>query len=413
MGEILFLAHRMPWPPDRGDKIRSHHLLKHLTSLAPVHVATFGESAQDMAHEGDLAAIAESYCLIRRTKNTVLAGTEALLSGKPVSLTAFYDSQIGRYVAKLLASGRIATIFAFSSQMAQYVPADFAGQFVMDFVDVDSAKFESYAQKAGFPMDRIYRREAATLARFERQVAGQAAISVLVSEAEADLFKSRTGIADDRIRSLTNGINARFFDPRLIEPAKEMQGENAINIVFTGQMDYLPNVEAVTWFSQEVMPLIAAQTPHAHFWIVGRAPTAAVQALAGHNQTHVTGEVEDVRCWLKGADVVVAPLQIARGVQNKVLEAMAMEKPVICTSAAATGIGAEPGTHFLLADSDHGFVSQVAHLVRNRKQARALAIAARRYVQDERSWPAVLAPLNQWLGRDEGGAKRGLHRGPA
>ncbi len=413
MGEILFLAHRMPWPPDRGDKIRSHHLLKHLTGLAPVHVATFGENAQDMAHEGDLAAIVESYCLVRRTKNTVLAGTEALLSRKPVSLTAFHDGQIAQYVTKLLASGRISTIFAFSSQMAQYVPADFAGQFIMDFVDVDSAKFESYAQKAAFPMKRIYAREADLLAKFEAQVGEQADISLLVSEAEAELFKERTGLQNPRIRALTNGINARFFDPRLVESAPQMAQENAINIVFTGQMDYLPNIEAVTWFSQEVMPLIAAQTPHAHFWIVGRAPTATVQALDGRNQTHVTGEVDDVRCWLKGADMVVAPLQIARGVQNKVLEAMAMEKPVICTSAAATGIGAEPGTHFLLADSDHGFVNQVAHLIRNRKQARALAISARRYVQDERSWPAVLAPLSQWLGRDEGTAKRGLHRGPA
>ena len=145
MGEILFLAHRIPFPPDRGDKIRSHHILQRLAALAPVHVACFADDPADMAHEPSLAALAASHCLVQRSRPLPLAGLVALAQGQPVSLTAFADRRLASYVAEVIASRPIGAIYVFSGQMGQYVPAGFTGRVVIDLVDVDSAKFGAYA----------------------------------------------------------------------------------------------------------------------------------------------------------------------------------------------------------------------------------------------------------------------------
>ncbi|OYZ37869.1 MAG: glycosyl transferase family 1, partial [Novosphingobium sp. 16-62-11] len=338
MSEVLFLAHRIPFPPDRGDKIRSCHVLRHIASLAPVHVACFADDEGDMGHEPDLAAVAKSHCLVRRSRSLKLAGIEALATGKPVSLTAFADKTLAAYVAGVLAEHPIGAIYVFSGQMAQYIPTDFQGRVVMDFVDVDSAKFEAYAAQARFPVSQMYVREARLLSRFESDVARRVHASLLVTTEEAALFRQRlTPGAEPQIMALGNGIDTAFFDPHGMPAAPEMAGEGP-HLTFTGQMDYPPNIAAVEMFARQVMPQIRSVFPQARFNVVGRAPTLAVRALEGVNGTHVTGAVIDVRPWIAGADLVVAPLTIARGVQNKVLEAMAMARPVLATPEAATGI---------------------------------------------------------------------------
>jgi hypothetical protein len=260
MGEILFLAHRIPFPPDRGDKIRSHHILKALAALAPVHVACLADNAADMAHEGELAAVATSHCLVRRRGSLVGAGLAALLGGRPISLAAFASAKLARYVRQVLAERPITTIFVFSGQMAQYVPAGFAGRVVMDFVDVDSAKFGQYARRPGLSAP-VYMREAWLLRRYEARVARRATTSLLVSEAEAALLRSRLGRGPmPDVRALGNGIDTACFDPAgiPIAPPLVMGGPQ---IVFTGQMDYPPNVEAVVAFARQVMPLIKGAFP--------------------------------------------------------------------------------------------------------------------------------------------------------
>ena len=167
MREILFLSHRIPFPPDRGDKIRSHHLLKRLARLAPVHVATFADDDFDMAEEADLASLASSYKLVRRSRSLVLAGALALVRGMPVSVPAFHDREIEAYVSQVLATRSISAIYVFSGQMGQYIPADFTGRVVMDFVDVDSAKFDAYARRSGRLLNWIYEREARLLSAIQ------------------------------------------------------------------------------------------------------------------------------------------------------------------------------------------------------------------------------------------------------
>ncbi len=397
MSEILFLAHRVPFPPDRGDKIRSNHLLRRIAELAPVHVGALADDDADMAQESAVAAIATSHCLVRRSAPLPLAALAALGQGVPVSLAAFSSARLRRWVAQVLETRPISAIFVFSGQMAQYVPPEFRGRVVMDFVDVDSAKFEAYAQTGALPRRLLYAREARLMRRFEERVARRVTTSLFITAEERALFESRLeqdGLPD--VRALGNGIDTELFDPAAVRPAPELAGA-APTIVFTGQMDYAPNITAVALFAHEVMPRIRAVHPGARFAIVGRAPTAAVRALADVNGTLVTGAVPDVRPWLAGADLVTAPLLIARGVQNKVLEAMAMARPVLLSPAAAAGIGAADGTHFAVADAPVTLAERALALLADRSAADAMGAAARRFVMAECGWDRVLAPLRALL----------------
>ncbi len=216
MADILFLAHRIPFPPDRGDKIRSFHELKHLAGLARVHLACFADDEADAAHLAGLReaigpALGEAHVEVRRTSR-IAAGVRALAEGRPVSLTLFDSASLRGFVSDQLASGRIGTVFAWSGQMGQFVPAGTGARFVMDFGDVDSAKFEAYAAEGG-PMAPVHRREGRLLAAFERAVAGRADVSLFVSEAEAALFRARSGLDGADVRALQNGVDLDYYDP--------------------------------------------------------------------------------------------------------------------------------------------------------------------------------------------------------
>ncbi len=395
MREILFLAHRIPWPADRGDKIRSHHILKRLCEMAPVHVGTFADDERDMGFVSEMDGILASGHVELRSKPKWQAGIEALLTGQTVSICTFSSGSMQDWVNDLLASGRISHIFCFSGQMAQYVPASFSGRFIMDFVDVDSAKFESYATEGNPLMRRINAREGKLLGAFERDVARRANANLLVSEAEARLFRTRAGA--ENVIALGNGIDTEYYDP-LAKFKKLHPVFPDPLIVFTGQMDYRPNIEAVTDFAHNAMPLIRAAHPQASFAIVGRNPTQAVSDLSMLPGVQVTGAVDDVRTWLAAADVVVAPLRIARGVQNKVLEAMAMARPVVASAAAAEGIDAENGLHFQVEQTVEAEAARVCALLDDSKAALDMGKAARGHVVAHYGWANQLAPLDAIMG---------------
>lgn len=386
--DILFLAHRAPFPPDRGDKIRSYNVLRYLAARARVHLIGFAEDPADRQIPDDLRAQLASAAIVPRTKSRGLAAVEAVLSGKPVSLTAFADPAMARAVQRLLDDEPIAAIYCFSGQMAQYLPTG-GPRVIMDFVDVDSAKFGGFANRGPLALRWLMRREARLLGAFERDVAMRVDTSLFVSDAEAALF--RDGGANGEIRTVENGIDAHVFEPASATPVDEA----GPLIVFTGQMDYRPNIDAVTWFAREVVPRIRCRHRDARFAIVGRAPTAAVKALAGPGVI-VTGAVDDVRGWLAAASVCVAPLHIARGIQNKILEAMAMARPVVASSAAAEGI--DHGGTICVADGAEDVAATVSRLIDDAEQAAGLGETARARVLARYDWEARLAPLAGLLG---------------
>ncbi|MCJ2187297.1 TIGR03087 family PEP-CTERM/XrtA system glycosyltransferase [Novosphingobium beihaiensis] len=404
MGEILFLSHRIPFPPDRGDKIRSHHVLKALARLAPVHVATFADDGEDHRFESDLAALAASYCLVHRRKPLPLAGLEALAKGQPLSLTAFHDRRLAQYVREVLAQRDIGVIYVFSGQMAQYVPAGFRGRVVADLVDVDSAKFEAYAAKGRGPRAWMERREGKLLRAEEARIAAASGVTLLISKAEADLLQSRLPGAGPRVCAMGNGMDSTYFDPAEASPEPRMLAKGTPRLIFTGQMDYAPNIEAATRAIERIMPRVRKLCPQASLHIVGRNPPPALQARSGRDGIEVWGRVEDVRPWLAAADIALVPLEIARGVQNKVLEAMAMGLPVVLSPGAATGIEARNGRDFLIADSDEDLAKAVVSLAADPVRAGAMGAAAREWIVAHAAWDAALAALPGYLGFESAGS---------
>jgi polysaccharide biosynthesis protein PslH len=398
MPEILFLAHRAPWPPDRGDRIRSWHMFQALTRLAPVHVAALCDTKADAdIARAKLGSLAASLHLEVRRRSRPAALLQSLVRRAPASVTAFGNAGLARHVGGLINHGNITHVIGFSGQMGQYIPPRdrFSGPVVMDFVDVDSAKFEAYAATATNPLLRhIYAREARMLAACEAKLAARADASLFVSAAEAALFRDRSD--GDKIHALENGIDTMRFDPKGdFTPLPASAGPL---LVFTGQMDYHPNIDAVNWFARDVLPLVRQEHGSARFAIVGRAPTREVSALAALPGVTVTGEVPDVRPWLAAATVVVAPLLLARGVQNKLLEAMAMARPIVATPAAAEGIDAVHGEHLRIADGPAAFAKTVSALLADPASATAMGRAARQRMLDRYGWDAQLAPLTGLLG---------------
>jgi len=390
MGDILLLAHRMPFPPDRGDKIRAYHLLRHLARNHRVHLVAFADDPEDLQHQDGLTPYTATRTIVWRDAPTVWTGARALLRRQPVSVAAFADPAVRNAVDALLAAAPIETIFVFSSQMAQYLPPVRKQRVLMDFVDMDSAKFAAYAEARRGPMAWVHRREARLLLAHERRVAGAADASLFVSEAEAALFRERTNAP--RVHAVENGIDTVFYDPA--GGFETIGGEGPL-LVFTGQMDYRPNIEAVTWFADKVFPRVRRAHPDARFAIVGRAPTPAVEVLAERPGVLVTGTVPDVRDWLAAAALVVAPLQLARGIQNKVLEGMAMARAVVASPAAAEGID-HAGT-LCVAEGAHAFGDAVLRLLDDPDTAMTLGASARARVIARYSWDARLAPLDALL----------------
>ncbi|MDB5723744.1 MAG: hypothetical protein JWQ16_498, partial [Novosphingobium sp.] len=290
MREILFLSHRIPFPPNRGDKIRSHHLLRRLARLAPVHVGTFADTTEDAAQEVELATIASTYRLVSRAKPLIISGAQSLISGRAISLHAFYDDALAEYVRVTLQERTIGTLVIFSSQMGQYIPADFTGRVIADFVDVDSVKFEEYAAQRTGIAKWAYAREGRLMRAEEARIARRAEVSLLISAEEAALFSSRLipqARAEADVRVLRNGIDSDFFDPTGSLPEPALEGLDDPRLIFTGQMDYPPNIAAVVRTAERIMPLIHEVCPAASFHIVGRNPTDRVKQLDGVNGTRV------------------------------------------------------------------------------------------------------------------------------
>jgi sugar transferase (PEP-CTERM/EpsH1 system associated) len=265
---------------------------------------------------------------------------------------------------------------------------------VIDFVDVDSDKWAQYAPTVGLLTRWIYRREAARLLDFERRVAAELDASVFVSEHEANLFRKLTPGAADKVWHVNNGVDTVYFDPEL--PFDNPYEPGARPLLFTGAMDYWPNVDAVCWFAQDVMPRVRALQPAATFHIVGGNPTDRVRRLGDDPAVRVVGRVPDVRPYLRHAAAVVAPLRIARGVQNKVLEGMAMARSTVVTPPALEGIAARVGTEVLLGDSAEELAVRAIEAIAAGGDA-CIGRAARQRVLADFDWDRSLGRFDELL----------------
>jgi len=398
MEELLFLAHRIPYPPNKGDKIRSWHILKHLARSYRVHLGAFVDDPGDWRYRDRIEQLCASTCLLPlhpiASKVSSLSG---LLQGTALSLSYFRDRRMQHWVNTMLERPGIQKVFVFSSPLAQYVLNTTSPEMrrVIDFVDIDSDKWRQYAEHKHWPFSWLYRREGETLLKFEQAVAREFDASIFVSAEEADLFRWLVPDAADSIGYLENGVDHDYFKPDA--GYQDPYAGCREVLVFTGAMDYWANIDAVKWLAQEVFPQVRNVVQTARFAIVGARPSREVRALASDRCVMVTGSVKDIRPYLAHARVAVAPLRIARGVQNKVLEAMAMARPVVATRVAVEGIDIAGKDGLEIADDKHEFAEKLIALLKS--PTSPLVMSSREWVCQRYDWERNLDKLQDLFGR--------------
>lgn len=395
MDELLYIVHRIPYPPNKGDKIRSYHLLKHLAQSYTVHVGAFVDDADDWQYADALAKMAggEVKLLPLNPRWATLKSAYGLLSGEPLSLPYYRDRELRRWIDNLLSRRPITRAIGYSSSMAQYLMPHTQLLRVLDFVDIDSDKWRQYADKKSGPMRWVYRREARMLFDVERRITREFDASTFVSAAEAELFKQLAPECADKVFGFSNGVDTDTFSPLQNFISPYTTDEEAL--VFTGAMDYWANVDAVSWFAREVWPSVQRMFPRARFYIVGSHPSADVRKLSEKAGIVVTGSVPDTRPYIAYAKMALAPLRIARGIQNKVLEAMAMAKPTVVTAQALEGIAAQVGEEILVADDADTFGQHIRDVMAGRYPN--MGKSARERVLRDFSWSGNLRVVDELL----------------
>lgn len=395
MQPLLFLAHRIPYPPNKGDKLRSFHLLDYLARHFRVYLGAFVDDPDDRRHEPVIRSYCTDYLLAPLSPaHAKLRSLAGLREGTSLSLPYYRDARMAQWVSRTVKEQRIRRVVVFSSTMAQYVEDLDLPCKVVDFVDVDSQKWAEYARRHRWPMSWLYGREGKMLLDYERKVSQSSHCSLFVTQAEADLFSRLAPECASKVQVLFNGVDTDYFNPSPDLASPFPAGQKAV--VFSGAMDYWPNEDAVRWYAAHVFPKVLAAMPEARFWIVGRSPGPAVTALGRLPGIHVTGSVPDIRPYLQHAAVVVAPLRVARGVQNKVLEAMAMARPTIISPICAQGVQARVPDELNVATDALDFVIRTLDLLTS-ADAKDMGRRARERILADYRWLPNLARLKELL----------------
>jgi polysaccharide biosynthesis protein PslH len=400
VANVLYLVHRLPYPPNKGDKVRSYHLLKHLAKQHRVFLGTFVDDPEDLIHLPLVRELcAEMLAVNLNPLRAKVLSLAALLTGDALTQRYYASKTLHTWVRQVTAQNKIDSLVVFSSAMGQYALNVGAATLLVDFVDVDSAKWAEYGENHHWPLSWLYRREARELLRYERNLAKRAQKSFFVTEKESEMFRVLAPESADLVETVGNGVDSDFFSPLKSRHSPFLlttEQSPSYAIVFTGAMDYWPNIDAVIWFASDILPSLRAKWPHVCFYIVGRNPPSTVLALASDNIV-ITGTVPDVRPYLQFADVVVAPLRVARGIQNKILEAMAMARPVVASESCARVMDITLGEEMLCANSPDEFVRHIDGLLSQPKEAEAMGQAGRQRVVNSYSWSAHLALFDHHL----------------
>lgn len=384
---ILYLCHRIPYPPNKGEKIRAFHQLRALVERHEVDLFTLADRESDEKYKSELMQLCRSVTTARIVPAVArLRAIPSLFSRTPLTLPYFYSADLSLQIRKAVCERSYDRVFVYSSSMAQY--AALAGEVpvLIDLVDVDSDKWLQYAAHSKFPWSPLYQREGKCLREYEQKICRSAAAVLVSTEREAQLLRSFCRSAS--VHVVPNGVNTDYFTPSRVKLVFDVP-----TLIFTGAMDYFPNIQAVTFFSRQVLPLIQEHLPETQFLIVGSNPATGVKRLERIPGVEVTGYVPDVRSYLARAHIFVAPLLIATGIQNKILEAMAMELPVVASNLAVQGLSRSVATCVETATEPDEFANRVLGLSQNPNLLRARAFEARKAVVREYSWSVSLKTL--------------------
>lgn len=400
--KLLIISHRFPYPLTRGEKIRAFNLIRHLSRDYDIFLGTIVDEASEFAHLDvirPMCADLGAFGIDKRRQKLWAAAT--VRPGRPMMLDYYKQRGLHRWVDRTLAAHRIDLIYILCTAMAPYALGRVGTPKILDMGDVDSEKWADYARSSGWPMRAVWAREARTLFAYERAAALACDLTLLVTRPEAEHFAQLVPEAREKIDWVEQGVDLDAFSPAAVL-ASPFPGSGP-NLVFVGNMDYRPNAEGAVWFAREVFPLVRAQVPAAQFWIVGGNPVEEVRALAGIDGIHLTGRVPEVQPYVAHADVSVCPLLMARGIQNKVLEAMAMARPVVATPPAYEGVRAEAGRDLLVADGAPAMARTILDVLGGNHPG--LGAAAREAMERGYAWSATLARLDARLAQLLGAAE--------
>ncbi len=389
--KILFVAQRVPYPPNKGDKLRSFNEIKFLSQTHDISLVCLADNDQDLQYDKELKHYCQSVDIVRLSSFlSNLRSLLSLFSNTPLSLAYFYSKALQSIVRQKLREHTYDLIFVYCSSMAQYVEHVHDIPKVIDFVDVDSEKWVQYAQHSKFPRNWIYRSESKRLRKYEELIAKTFQHCFLVSKREVEDFHNVVSPCPT-MTPIVNGVDLEMFQPSQ-EPYEQT------TLVFTGDMSYFANVETVLYLIREILPRIQETVPEVKFYVVGRNPTEALQKLAEqHAHIIVTGNVESIQPYVKKSAVFVAPMRIARGIQNKILEAMAMGVPVVTNSLGFEGITALPEKDLFVEDTPEDFAQQVIQLMVDPELRKNISVNARKTVEERYSWDKNLEKLEEIL----------------
>ena len=383
---IFFITQRVPYPPDRGDKIATFNIIRHLSKHHEVHVFCSADGVQDLENIAKLQGYVES---VTAEPVTSLGGKlRALLAiflGGSLSVAAFYNRKLHETIKKCFAQQKPDLLMVYSSNAAQYAEHFDNVPRIMHFSDLDSLKWGQYAERSGPLLSWVYRLEQQRLLAYERHIAHTFSHSLVCTEAERKDFERL--IPGVPVSLLENGVDIEYFHP-------QGTAKHLASMVFTGVMDYQPNVDAVQWFCSEILPLVQREIADASFVICGSRPVQSVLRLAQLNGVTVTGRVPDTRPYMDAAQVFVAPLRMARGIQNKVLEALAMGLPCVASLAAWRGTVIPSGEGIVATDDPQEFAHLVIRLLRDDGYREQMADKARQSALKHYTWEAQMQRLD-------------------
>lgn len=392
--KILFLAHRLPYPPDKGEKIRSFNILKHLANHHEVHLVCWADGEHDLQAARALKELVPHLHVVPfRPLRQRLQMLRALFSDKPLTVHYFYADELRKQIDALLRSIEFDALYVYSSNMAEYVLEAKIPIRLIDFCDLDSEKFKQYAAIHKPPMSWLYRLEGRRLVRYEKRVAEEFNHVIFINAGEKHLFDN--GQSNGKTSVLSNGVDLRQYFGDALPNGRPAASNDSPALVFTGTMDYLPNIDAAAWFAENVFPKIKSILPGAQFHILGRRPAKSIRKLHDPDKAiFVSGYVEDLRARMQSADVFVAPMRIARGMQTKLLEAMACGVPVVTSPTAAKGIGAWPSREVLVAETEAEYARQVLHVLFNPRLRDGLRKRAFEFIKQKFDWKKNLQQLD-------------------
>jgi sugar transferase (PEP-CTERM/EpsH1 system associated) len=382
---VLYLCHRIPYPPDKGDKIRAFHQVRCIAERHEVDLFALVDDPADLAHR----SVLERYCGSVKVARIYprfarLKTLPYLLTRTPLTLPWFHSAELASEVLMALGKRSYDRIFVYSSAMAQYVDWHDSPQVVTDLVDVDSDKWIQYASFVKFPWTAIYRREGQALRRYEREVCQRSSAVVVTTDREARLMDDICPGAN--VHVIPNGVDSAYFAPEPGSPNAHTRNTSSPAVAFVGDMSYFPNEEAASFFANSILPLVRKQVRDARFLIVGRNPTRRVRELQKIAGVEVTGRVPDVRPWLAQAQVSVAPFSISAGIPNKVLEAMSCGVPVVATRRGVQGLSADVAGAVETGDTAEELASKVVDFLRNPSLARRKGLEGRERVVLAHNW---------------------------